>query len=78
MKDTAEKITGYVWFDSMTGLYQKGSEEEFGNYLQLSGLQKEYSLILKLTSESDLLAHKIVKQLNIASREIAGPEQVAV
>lgn len=70
MKNSAEKITGYVWYNPDMGLYQKGEKEEFTKFLQLSGLKKEFSLILKLTNQSDLLAYKIVKQLNMAKAQL--------
>ena len=78
MNNSAEKITGYVWYNPDMGLYQKGKKEEFENFLQLSGLKKEFSLILKLTNESDILAYKIVKQLNIARAQLEAGARIAV
>ncbi len=78
MMNSAEKITGYVWYNPDMGLYQKGKKEEFESFLQLSGLKKEFSLILKLTNESDLLAYKIVKQLNIARAQLNYESKIAV
>jgi len=78
MKNSAENITGYVWYNPDMGRYQKGKKEEFENFLQLSGLKKEFSLILKLTNESDILAYKIVKQLNIARAQLEYDARVAV
>ena len=70
MRHTSEKVTGYVWYNPDMGLYQKGTKGEFQSFLESSGLKEEFSLILKLTNESDLLAYKIVKQLNLARQEI--------
>ena len=78
MKNREEKITGYVWYNPDMGLYQKGTRTEFKNFLQLSGLKKEFSLILKLTNESDILAYKIVKQLNAAIAEVTQHTRLAV
>ena len=78
MKNTSEQVTGYVWYNPDMGLYQKGTKEEFQNFLELSGLKKEFSLILKLTNESDLLAYKIVKQLNVARAELQNEARYAV
>ncbi len=78
MKNSAEKITGYVWYNPDMGLYQKGKKEEFESFLQSSGLKKEFSLILKLTNESDLLAYKIVRQLNEARAQLSLEAKLAV
>ena len=78
MKNSTEQVTGYVWYNPDMGLYQKGTGEEFQNFLELSGLKEEFSLILKLTNESDLLAYKIVKQLNIARAEFQNEARYAV
>ena len=78
MINSAEKISGYVWYNPDMGLYQKGKKEEFENFLQLSGLKKEFSLILKLTNESDILAYKIVKQLNEAKAMLNAEARLAV
>jgi len=78
MKQSAEKVTGYVWYNPDMGLYQKGTKAEFQNFLELSGLKQEFSLILKLTNESDVLAYKIVKQLNIARAELQTEARYAV
>lgn len=78
MKAASEIITGYVWYNPDMGLYQKGSKTEFQSFLEQSGLKKEFSLILKLTNESDLLAYKIVKQLNVARAELQEKARYAV
>ncbi|MGB3464092.1 MAG: hypothetical protein WBA74_02440 [Cyclobacteriaceae bacterium] len=78
MKTDSGKITGYVWYNPDMGLYQKGSGHEFQTFLEQSGLKKEFSLILKLTNESDLLAYKIVKQLNVARAELQEKARYAV
>ena len=78
MTTAPEKITGYVWYNPDMGLYQKGSHEEFQIFLEQSGLKQEFSLILKLTNESDLLAYKIVKQLNIARAELQENRRYAI
>ena len=78
MKTSAEKVTGYVWYNPYMGLYQKGQKEEFESFLQSNGLKKEFSLILKLTNESDILAYKIVKQLNVARAQLEAEARVAI
>ena len=73
-----DKATGYIWFNPITGMYQKGKAEEFKRSAEQSGRKEDFSLILKLTNESDILAYKIVKQLNIARAEEEASDKVAV
>ena len=70
MVRSPENITEYVWYNPGEGLYQKGTREEFKYFLQISGFKEEFSLIMKLTNESSLLARKVVKQLNLARQEL--------
>mgnify|MGYP001799605639 CR=1 FL=1 len=78
MNTSSEIVTGYVWYNPDMGLYQKGKKEEFESFLQSSGLKKEFSLILKLTNESDILAYKIVKQLNVARAQLEAEARIAI
>lgn len=73
-----EKVTGYVWYNPDMGLYQKGTHEEYDTFLQQSGMKKEFSLILKLTNHSDILAYKIVRQLNQSKAELMEQKRYAV
>ncbi|MEL7147941.1 MAG: hypothetical protein AAFO69_16325 [Bacteroidota bacterium] len=60
----------YVWYNSIAGLYQKGSRQEFKYFLEVSGAKEEFSLIMKLSNRSSLLAKKVVEQLNLARQEL--------
>jgi len=76
--NNSDKVTGYVWYNPDMGLYQKGTHEEYQGFLQLSGMKQEFSLILKLTNHSDILAYKIVRQLNDAKAELMKKGRYAV
>lgn len=65
-----ENSTEYVWYNPAEELYQKGSRQEFRYFLQTSGSQEEFSLIMKLSNQSSHLARKVVEQLNIARQEL--------
>ncbi len=73
-----DKITSYVWYNPDMGLYQKGTHDEYQSFLELSGMKDEFSLILKLDNHSDILAYKIVKQLNDAKTELLEEKRYAV
>ena len=62
--------TEYVWYNAGEGLYQKGTRQEFKYFLQISGAKEEFSLMMKLSNQSSLLAYKVVEQLNIARQEL--------
>ncbi len=66
----SEKITGYIWYNPETGMYQKGSKEDYEYFYEGSGKKEGYSLILKLTNQSDLLAYKLVRGLNTAKQQM--------
>ena len=59
-------IIGYIWFNPDEGVYQKGNREEYDLIIEASILKSGFSLILELTNQSDLLAHRLVKELNQA------------
>ena len=61
-----KKITGYIWYNPDMGIYQKGKKEEYNHFFEMSGKKEGFSLILELTNHSDILAYKLVKELNLA------------
>ena len=65
-----ENNTEYVWYNAGEGLYQKGTRQEFKYFLQISGANGEFSLMMKLNNKSSLVAYKVVEQLNIARQEL--------
>ena len=65
MKESIRTV-GYIWYNPDLSLYQKGSKEDFDSFYDKSGRKEQFSLILKLTPISDLLAYRIVKELNDA------------
>ena len=54
----------YIWYNPDLMLYQKGTMEEFERLVDSSPLHSNFSLIVKLNTTSDLLAHKIIEELN--------------
>jgi len=62
-----KKVTGYIWYNPDMGIYQKGKKEEYKHFFELSGKKSGFSLILELTNQSDILAYKLVKELNLAN-----------
>ena len=60
-------VTGYIWYNPDMGIYQKGKLEEYKHFFELSGKKAGFSLILELTNQSDILAYKLVKELNLAN-----------
>ncbi len=64
------KITGYIWYNPETGMYQKGSKEDYQFFYEGSGMKEGYSLILKLTNQSDLLAYRLVRDLNNMKQKV--------
>ncbi len=78
MVKSIEKTTGYIWYNPDMGLYQKGSRKEFDNFFNLSGRKEEFTLILKLNAVSDILAYKMVKELNAAKDGMAAPMRLAM
>ena len=65
--ERTRKITGYIWYNPDMGIYQKGKLEEYRHFFELSGKKAGFSLILELTNQSDILAYKLVKELNLAN-----------
>lgn len=64
-----KKITGYIWYNPDMGIYQKGTIEEYKHFYELSGKKNGFSLILELTNHSDILAYRLVKELNLANED---------
>ena len=64
-----KKITGYIWYNPDLGIYQKGTFEEYNHFFELSGKKEGFSLILELTNHSDILAYRLVKELNLAKED---------
>ena len=44
----------------------------------ISGRKKEFALILKLNAVSDILAYKMVKELNAAKNGLSAPNRLAM
>ncbi len=63
MKDL-NKTVGYIWYNPDFELYQKGKKEEYDAFCDSSARKAEFSLILRLTPVNDMLAYKMVKELN--------------
>ena len=63
MKDL-NKTIGYIWYNPDFDLYQKGKKEEYDNFCDTSTKKDQFSLILRLTPVNDMLAYKMVKELN--------------
>ena len=78
MVKSIEKTTGYIWYNPDMGLYQKGSKAEFDNFFKLSGRKEEFTLILKLNAVSNILAYKMVKELNAAKESVSSPMRLAM
>ncbi len=64
------QITGYIWYNPDTKMYQKGSMEDYHYFYDQSENQGEFSLIMKLNNRSDILAYKLVKELNVARHKL--------
>ncbi len=67
---TKPQITGYIWYNPDTTMYQKGSLEDYHFFSDNSDKKDEFSLIMKLNNASDILAYKLVKELNNARHHI--------
>ncbi|MCR9249075.1 MAG: hypothetical protein NXI20_01570 [bacterium] len=67
---TKPQITGYIWYNPDTTMYQKGSLDDFNFFAESSEKKDEYSLIMKLNNASDILAYKLVKELNNARHNL--------
>ena len=68
---TTNHVKGYIWYDPEAGFYQKGSTIEFQRYYSSSTRKKDFQILFEITgTTSDLLAYRLVKQLNKAKKDL--------